>query len=80
LRFWGLITFVIFFRCITSPSSLLVLILYSPFNSFVGPKIFLNIFLSNIFLKNPCFTSAGYSKGKGHPITGHQWPRGGVEI
>jgi len=37
-----------FFRLISSSSSSLVLILHRPFSSFVGPKNFLNIFLSNI--------------------------------
>ena len=43
---WDLINLTIFFRLISSSSSSLVLIFHRPFTSLVGPKIFLNMFLS----------------------------------
>ena len=55
--------FIISLCLINSSNSLFVLILHVPFLSFVGPKIFLNTFLSNTINLFLCFFQDLYSTG-----------------
>ena len=74
------IWFIIFLCLISSSNSTFVLILHVPSLSFVGPKIFLNAFLSNNinlffygFFQDPYFTAIYYCWAYNTPVRFQFW-------